>query len=111
MSMRVLVTSPAGAGHVNPMVPLARAMAARGHELLWAVPPEGVGHLERLGIRAVATGPPGIAGPAEVFRLYPELAALPPAEVPDVMFGKLFGAIMAPAMLADMVPVALEWRP
>ena len=27
------------------------------------------------------------------------------------MFGKLFGAIMAPAMLADMVPVALEWRP
>ena len=109
--MRVLVTSPAGAGHVNPMVPLVRAIAARGHDVLWAVPPEGVALLERIGIRAVATGPPGIPGPAEARRLYPELDALAPAEVPALMFGKLFGAIMAPAMLADMVPVALEWRP
>lgn len=27
------------------------------------------------------------------------------------MFGKLFGAIAAPAMLDDLAPVALEWRP
>jgi UDP:flavonoid glycosyltransferase YjiC (YdhE family) len=55
MGMRVLITTPAGLGHINPMVPLARAMAARGHELLWAVPGEGVGRVEQIGIRAVPT--------------------------------------------------------
>jgi UDP:flavonoid glycosyltransferase YjiC (YdhE family) len=109
--MRVLITTTAGLGHINPMVPLARAMAARGHDLLWAIPADAVGRVEQAGIRAVPTGPPGIPGPAEARRLFPELNALPPAEMPDVMFGKLFGAIVAPAMLADLVPVALEWRP
>jgi len=111
MSMRVLVTSPVGIGHVNPMVPLARAVAARGHDVLWAVPPGGVAHVERIGIRALPAGPAGVAGPREVRRLFPELDALPPAEMPEVMFGKLFGAMIAPQMLAGMVPAALEWRP
>jgi UDP:flavonoid glycosyltransferase YjiC (YdhE family) len=111
MGMRVLVTTPAGLGHVNPMVPLARAMAARGHDVLWAVPSDGVGRVEQLGIRAVPTAPGGLTRPAEIRRLYPELDALPPEEVPEVMFGKLFGAVLAPAMVAGLVPVALEWRP
>jgi UDP:flavonoid glycosyltransferase YjiC (YdhE family) len=36
--MRVLVTTPAGLGHVHPMVPRARALARRGHEVRWALP-------------------------------------------------------------------------
>jgi UDP-N-acetylglucosamine transferase subunit ALG13 len=59
----------------------------------------------------VPTAPPRLAGPAEVRRLYPELDALPPAEMPEIMFGKLFGTVLAPAMLAGMLPRALEWRP
>ena len=109
--MRVLFTTPAGLGHIHPMVPLARAMVARGHDVLWAVPSDGVGLVERTGIRAVGAGPPELTRPAEVRRRYPELDALPPVEVPEVMFGKMFGAIAAPAMLAELVPVALEWRP
>ncbi|MDQ6909305.1 MAG: glycosyltransferase [Actinomycetota bacterium] len=111
MGMRVLFTTPAGLGHIHPMVPLARAMVARGHDVLWAAPADGVGHVERTGIRTVAAGPPGLTRPAEVRRRYPELDALPPVEVPDVMFGKMFGAIAAPSMLSELVPVALEWRP
>ena len=111
MGRRVLFTTPAALGHLHPMVPLARAMAARGHEVLWAVPNDGVEHVERTGIRAVPTGQAGLTQVADVRRRYPELDALPPLEVGDVMFGKLFGAILAPAMLADLVPVALEWRP
>jgi hypothetical protein len=38
MGRRVLFTAPAGLGHIHPMVPLARAMVARGHDVLWAVP-------------------------------------------------------------------------
>jgi len=93
------------------MVPLARAMVARGHDVLWAVPSDRVGRVERTGIRVVAAGPPELTRPAEVRRRYPELDALPPVEVPEVMFGKMFGAIAAPAMLAELVPVALVWRP
>jgi UDP:flavonoid glycosyltransferase YjiC (YdhE family) len=111
MAMRVLFTTPGGLGHVHPMVPLARAHLARGHDVLWAAPADGVAHVERAGIRAVAAGPAGLTRPAEVLRRYPELGALAPHDVPDAMFAKLFGASVAPAMLADLVPVALEWRP
>jgi len=111
MGMRVLFTSPSGLGHIHPMVPLARAMVARGHDVLWATPADGVGHIERTGISAVATGPAGLPGPAEVRRQYPELDALPLIEMPDVMFGKIYGALAAPQILPELVPVALDWRP
>lgn len=111
MGMRVLFTSPSGLGHIHPMVPLARAMVVRGHDVLWATPADGVGHIERTGISAVATGPAGLPGPAEIRRQYPELDALPPIERPDVMFGKIFGAVAATEILPDLVPVALDWRP
>ena len=109
--MRVLFTSPAGLGHIHPMVPLVRAMLARGHEVLWAVPADGVGHVERAGLPAVATGAAGLTHPADVRRRFPELDALSPAEMPDVMFAKMFGAVATPAILDQLGPVALEWRP
>ncbi len=108
---RVLVTAPAGLGHIHPMVPLARAVADRGHDVLWAVPVDGVDHVERAGLRAVGVAPPELTSVADVRRRYPEIDALPPLEVGDVMFGKLFGAILAPEMLAGLAPVALDWRP
>jgi UDP:flavonoid glycosyltransferase YjiC (YdhE family) len=109
--MRVLLATPSLLGHVNPMVPLARAMVARGHDVLWAIPMDGVGHVERMGIRAVAAGSPGLTNLADARRRYSELASLPSHEVPDAMFGKVFGAVAAPSALADLLPVALEWRP
>lgn len=109
--MRVLVTSTAGQGHIHPMVPLARAMAVRGHDVLWATPADGVEHVQRAGITAVAAGPAALAGPAQLRARFPEVMALAPEDVPDVGFGKLFGAIAAPAILADLAPVALNWRP
>ncbi|HEV3134659.1 MAG TPA: glycosyltransferase [Acidimicrobiia bacterium] len=111
MGRRVLFTSPAGLGHIHPMVPLARAMVARGDEVLWAVPADGVDHVERTEIRAVSVAPAGLTSVTDVRQRYPELDTLPPLEVGDVMFGKLFGAITAPHMLAGLAPVAVEWRP
>ena len=111
MGRRILFTSPAALGHVHPMVPLARAMATRGHEVLWALPAGGVGQVERAGIRAVAAGPGGALNPAEARHRYPEFDGLAPRDVPDLLFAKLFGAITAPSMLDDMTRVASEWRP
>jgi UDP:flavonoid glycosyltransferase YjiC (YdhE family) len=98
-------------GHVHPMVPLAEALMARGHEVLWALPADGVDEISRRKIRTVAAAPPLPIGPGLVKQRYPELDELPPTEVPEVMFGKLFGAILAPEMLAGLIEVALEWRP
>lgn len=41
VGMRVLVTTPAGLGHIHPMVPLAQAVAKAGHEVRWALPAGG----------------------------------------------------------------------
>ena len=111
MGMRVLLTTPAGLGHIHPTVPLAQAMVARGHDVLWAAPPDGVDHVRQAGFRAVAVGSAGLTQPKEVLRRYPELGSLPPAEVPDVLFGKMFGAIATPDRLPDLLALALEWRP
>lgn len=111
VGMRVLVTTPATLGHLHPMVPLARAIAARGHDVLWALPADGVPEVERRGLRAVATSAGLPSGLALVMQRYPELRDLAPEDVPTVMFGKLWGAIAAPRMLAGLAPIALEWRP
>lgn len=44
-------------------------------------------------------------------RRYPGIQALPPPERPDCMFLRLFGAVRAPAMLADLLPIARDLRP
>jgi len=111
MAMRVLITSPAMLGHTQPMLPLARAMADRGHDVLWALPASGVEEIERQGIRAVAAGPSFPIGPALAKQRFPELNDLLPSEQPAVMFVKLWACIAAPETLAGLAPLALEWRP
>jgi UDP:flavonoid glycosyltransferase YjiC (YdhE family) len=111
MPLKVLVTTPGGLGHIHPMVPLAHALAARGHEVLWALPDRSVAQVEQAGLRAtgVTSMPP--VSPPEVVRQFPELRELSPAERPEHLFAKLFGALMAPPMLAGLIPVAQQWRP
>ena len=108
--MRVLVVTPAGLGHIHPMVPLARALVTRGHEVRWAVPEQGAAHVARRSLEVIPiAGEP--VSPADVIRRYPELAGLSPRDRPAAMFGKLFGALATPPMLAGLEPVAREWRP
>ena len=108
--MKVLLTSPAGAGHVLQLVPLAQALAARDHDLLWAVPERATAEIESLGLRTAGLPLPPFF-PADVMRRFPELGDYPPAERPDHMFAKLFGASHAPLMLEGLAPVARDWRP
>src|SRR4051812_34433419 len=109
--MRVLVTTPAGLGHLHPMVPLARALIHRGHELRWALPEQAAGGVASQAIDVIPIAGRGPITPQEVMRRYPELAELPPRDRPDRMFGKLFGAMATPPMLEGLEPIALEWRP
>jgi UDP:flavonoid glycosyltransferase YjiC (YdhE family) len=109
--MRVLVTSPAGAGHVNQLAPLAKAILARGHDVRWAVPERAAEQITAFGVPVAGLPFPPQASPAEMQARYPELVGLAPHEVPDVMFAKRFGALHAPPMLEGLLPLVQEWRP
>jgi UDP:flavonoid glycosyltransferase YjiC (YdhE family) len=93
------------------LVPLARALRDSGNEVLWAVPADGVAEIERRGVSAAGVAPALAIGPALAMERFPELRALSPEEVPTVMFGKLFGAIAAPAMLGGLRALAGRWQP
>ena len=110
-SMRVLLTSTPGWGHVHPMVPLARALVDRGDEVLWAVAADVGVRIDREGFRASACGPD-----EEMFRSVHaarsrELAGVPRAQRPDLLFAKVFGTVRTGPMLADLLPIAEAWEP
>lgn len=57
MRVRIVATVLPGLGHLNPMVPLLRELASRGHDLEVVVPPPFTRYVERAGLRATALGP------------------------------------------------------
>ncbi|MDQ4099323.1 MAG: glycosyltransferase [Chloroflexota bacterium] len=109
--MRVLVTTPAGLGHIHPMVPLARVLAHRGHEVRWALPEQVAGPVAERAIEVIPIAAREPITPQEAIRRFPDLGNLPLRERPDAMFGKLFGAMATPPMLEGLEPIALDWRP
>jgi MGT family glycosyltransferase len=50
---RILVCSVPAAGHVNPLLPLVRALGARGHELVWYTGAKFRDKVERCGARFI----------------------------------------------------------
>lgn len=58
MCVRALVVTQPGDGHLNPLVPVARALLDAGHEVLVATSPAFVEDVERTGLAAVGIGPP-----------------------------------------------------
>lgn len=109
--MRVLITTPSGLGHVLPMVPLARAIHARGHDVRWATAADTMSVVEAAGLPAIAAGMDQHDRFPEFWRRHPEVRDLPASQVPDVMFPKMFGGIAAPVMLADLLAVVRDWPP
>jgi len=105
--MRILLTTTPGRGHWQPMLPLANALLAAGHDVRWAAAPEACAALRERGFDAVAAG----AGDLRMPELPAEVAALSPRERPDHLFSVLFGPRRAEPMLADLVPIVEDWRP
>lgn len=108
--MRVLLTTTSGRGHFQPMLPLAHALEDAGHELAWACAPEVCAELRDKGFDARPAGLYEL-NPSPLRHPPPEIAALPPAERPDHLFQLVFGPRRAEPMLADLMPIAEEWRP
>lgn len=100
--MRLLVTSVPGVGHLHPVVPLARAAAAAGHDVLVAVPAELVDWTQRCGLRSVAAGPSAEQRQAE--------AAVRAAAGHDFAV-ELFTTASVPPLIEDLLALARDWQP
>jgi hypothetical protein len=48
VAVRVLITTPSAWGHLQPMMPLAKALQNRGHEVRWATGPGSCGWAEHV---------------------------------------------------------------
>jgi UDP:flavonoid glycosyltransferase YjiC (YdhE family) len=91
--MRVLLTAHPLHGHVNAMLPLARAARDAGHQVAFATGPDMAGHIAAHGLDAWAAGP-----------THAETAA---AEPPSARW---FARCAGPRA-DDLVPRAEGWRP
>ncbi len=91
--MRVLLTAYPLHGHVNAMLPIARAARDAGHEVAFATGPDMAGHLAAHGLDAWAAGP-----------THAETAASAPPSA-------RWFALCAPPRAGDLMPRAADRRP
>jgi UDP:flavonoid glycosyltransferase YjiC (YdhE family) len=90
--MRVLLSTTSGAGHFRPLLPLARALQAAGHELACAAPAEAAGMVEREGLRHLPFG--GVPGDhPDRLAVMSQLPVLSPAESKRLFVSEIFGRL------------------
>ncbi|HKV59023.1 MAG TPA: glycosyltransferase [Ktedonobacteraceae bacterium] len=111
--MRALITTISAYGHLQPLLPLAQALADAGHEVAIAT---GSDMRRRAGAAGFTTFGAGLAVDAAFGRLaerFPdqEYNLLEPSEILGWYLPHLFGEVLAPAMLDDLEPLVRKWQP
>jgi UDP:flavonoid glycosyltransferase YjiC (YdhE family) len=109
--VRVLFSSTSGYGHVLPMLPLARSFAAAGHQVLWAANDQACQVLSAAGVDTSPAGMTGVALRTALRPLTATVASLRPQDRAGYMFPAKFAALLPPAMVRDLLPLAGSWAP
>jgi len=106
--MRVLFATTAGTGHFGPMMPVARACAAAGHEVRVAAPVSFAGHVERAGLpfEPFDDVPPDVLGP-----IFGRLSSVSMEAANRIVVGDVFGRLDAQAALPGVSALVERWRP
>jgi glycosyltransferase len=106
--MRLLFSTTAGTGHFGPMVPVARACAAAGHDVRVAAPESFAGHVERAGLTHAPFDdvPPEVMGP-----VFARLPSLTPDQANLVVIRDVFGRLDAQAAWPRVHDLVDTWRP
>lgn len=108
--MRILFSGCPAYGHLYPMLPLARAAARAGHEVVIATGPDLAAHLAGRGFETWAVGPTFAESWHERNAALPDLHTVPPERHIMLDVEALFGASAAKRAV-DLVPRAEAWRP
>lgn len=109
--MRLLFSCIPSEGHFSPLLPLARALAAREHEVAFAVAESWRPRAAEEGFDSFAAGPDAVAVHE---RFEPErrrIFELPPERRRPLQFSGLFGRLHAPEKLPQLLLVGRDWRP
>ncbi|HEU5349373.1 MAG TPA: glycosyltransferase [Ktedonobacterales bacterium] len=109
--MRILFTFEGGAGHFNPLVPIARAAKAAGHTVAFACAPQRFAMVESAGFRAFAAGI-DIGSTPETAAMEDHYLATPViAEREAYLLREGFAGWYARAKVADVVSLCADWQP
>lgn len=111
--MRLLFTSIPSTGHLHPLIPLAIAARAAGHEVAFAVAAQMRAGVEELGFRTFAAGLNRDGdGDPEFDALKVRARGLSPgAEMDRLAVADVIYGVRARRMLPGLLDICREWRP
>ena len=109
--VRVLMSSPSGLGHINPLVPIASAFVANGDEVLFGCAGPADERLSALGFRVSRVGLDAPDAHQRALDRFPELRDLPGSQMATQMFPRLFGSVGTDASFTDLLAVAHAFQP
>jgi UDP:flavonoid glycosyltransferase YjiC (YdhE family) len=109
--MRVLFTCRHGLGHFHPLVPLARAMSAAGHEVAFATADPFRRTVQKAGFDTFSAGLEVDRWREEFARRFGEFDLIPRAEFRELFFGQVFTDLEAPPRAADLRAIVERWQP
>ena len=109
--MRVLFTTTAGTGHLHPLVPLAQATVAAGHDVAVAGPRSVCPMIEASGLRAFPAGSDSHGDP-EFGQVMAAIDRMTPGpEQARRFLADVFCGLNTRRMVPDLLPLCREWRP
>ncbi len=106
--MRLLLTTTGHAGHVLPLVPVARACQLAGHEVRVAGPRSRGAVVREAGLPFWPFADPP---EDEVWSVFAPTSGLPAEEANAVVIGEVFGRLGAGAALPGVEAMIESWRP
>jgi UDP:flavonoid glycosyltransferase YjiC (YdhE family) len=108
--MRLLFSCMPWEGHFRPLVPLAHALSARGHDVAFAAAAVWEPRAQEEGFPLLAAGMTREEGGALFAPFRGKIFSLPPEERRTHQFSMLFARLHAPAKLPELIGVARSWR-
>lgn len=106
--MRILVSSTRGMGHLQPLLPYAKALVARGHEVLVAGPKELRAPLLRAGLPHAPFDHPGDEGLAPIWA---RLRTVSQEEQPVIFVQDIFAGANARSAIPGLLATIATWQP
>ncbi len=106
--VRILIAASPGVGHLLPLLPVARAARARGHEVVIAAGASLAGIAAGAGFQFAAIGPASIEQAAAAF---PEINALTGRRRAVLTFKAVFCGPIATGMAEGIDDIVARWQP
>lgn len=107
--MRILFTTLPATGHFHPLVPIAHAAAAAGHEVAFAAPASFCPVVEAVGFRCFPAG--FERGGVPLDELFPQMRALTGEAFTRFVNGHIRVAVEGARMVPNLLTLAATWPP